>query len=208
MYRTIAKPAVAEFTEKRSRFIGYVRPVTTEEEAAEMLAALRKEHWDARHHVSAFVLREGHLHRCSDDGEPQGTAGMPTLDVLQKRDLCDCAVVVVRYFGGILLGGGGLVRAYGRAASLAVEAAGIVEMREATVGRIACTYAQYGWVAPLIAAEGGTVDGTSFTDGVELTFTLPQAAWGHLAAELTEKSAGTLSATAIGETFLAVSVPE
>lgn len=101
-YRTVLKEAEAEFVEKRSRFIGCIRPAASEEEALAFFARLKKAHWNASHHVTAYVLREGQVRRYSDDGEPQGTAGMPVLDVLLKAGLADCAVMVIRYFGGTL----------------------------------------------------------------------------------------------------------
>ena len=121
-YRTIRAAASAEFVEKRSRFIGYISPVTTQEDAAAFIDSIRSKHWDATHNVPAYIIREGNICRFSDDGEPQGTAGMPALNVLQKEGLTDCVLVVTRYFGGILLGGGGLVRAYSHAAKIAVDA--------------------------------------------------------------------------------------
>ena len=119
-YRTIAALAEDEFEEKRSRFLCAAVPVKTEKEAAAFLAARRAEHYDARHTVYAYVLREGNAQRCSDDGEPQGTGGMPVLEVIRRAGLVDVCVAVTRYFGGILLGAGGLTRAYARGAALAV----------------------------------------------------------------------------------------
>lgn len=106
-YQTAAREAEDAFVERRSRFIGAICPVQTEEDALAFVAKRKKAHWDATHHVYAYVLRQGGIRRYSDDGEPQGTAGMPVLDVLLKEALSDCVVVVTRYFGGILLGGGG-----------------------------------------------------------------------------------------------------
>ena len=123
-YKTILDPAEDEFVEKKSRFIAYTSPVHTVEEANAFIAGIRQRHWDATHNVPAFVLRSG-VQRSSDDGEPGGTAGMPVLDVLLKSGVQDVCVVVTRYFGGILLGAGGLVRAYSHACSLALEAAGV-----------------------------------------------------------------------------------
>ena len=120
-----AKSASAEFIERKSRFIGYIAPVSSEEEARAFIAAIREKHADATHNVWACLLRGGAVARCSDDGEPQGTAGLPTLDVLRKSGLDDCVVVVTRYFGGILLGAGGLTRAYSAAAKAAVDAAAL-----------------------------------------------------------------------------------
>ena len=121
-YRTVKQETSAEFIEKRSKFIGYIKPVQTEEEAIAFIQSIKSKHWDATHNVYAYSLREGQTRRYSDDGEPQGTAGIPTLDVLQKADITDAVVVVTRYFGGILLGGGGLV-----IASLIPECVGVID---------------------------------------------------------------------------------
>ena len=127
-YRTIAAPAEDEFIEKKSRFIGYIAPVTTEQEAAAFIESVRTRHREARHNCYAYRLRQNNLARFSDDGEPSGTAGRPILEVLQREDLTDVCVVVTRYFGGILLGAGGLVRAYTQGAVVALKAAQVVEM--------------------------------------------------------------------------------
>ena len=145
-YKTVAKESVAEFTEKKSRFIGYVCPVKTEEEALSFVNKIKKKHTDARHNVYAYVVRENNIQRFSDDGEPQGTAGIPVLDTVRKQNLTDIAVVVTRYFGGILLGGGGLVRAYGHAASIGIEAAEPVMMNYAAIYRIKVSYTLWGKV--------------------------------------------------------------
>ncbi len=200
-YLTVAKAAVDEFTEKRSRFIGAIQPVTTEEEAQAFIKAKQKEFWDAKHNVYAYVLEGGNLCRFSDDGEPQGTAGIPVLDVLRKEGLTDCVVVVTRYFGGILLGGGGLVRAYSHGAKIAVDAAGVVEMRLCLQGEITCDYGQYGWIPALLAEEGATVTGTDFGEAVTVSFSIPQEGRGHLEATLIDRSNGRLSAAFTGESF-------
>ena len=205
-YRTIAKTAIAEYTDRRSRFIGEIRSVKTETEAAAFLEEIRHTHWDARHHVRAFILRDGNIRRFSDDGEPQGTAGAPVLDVLQKQQLCDAAIVVTRYFGGILLGGGGLVRAYGHTAALAVEAAGIVEMRPTSVEEIVCSYTQYGWLSALIEGNGGTVEDTVYTDTVTVRFSLSIEQQGFFEKQLTERSAGSLSPRIVEERYIPVPV--
>ena len=114
-YKTVRKNAQDQFVEKRSRFIGYACPVQTEQEALDFITSKKSEHWDASHNVYAYILRDGTM-RFSDDGEPQGTAGMPVLDVLRKSGVTDVVTVATRYFGGILLGGGGLVRAYSHTA--------------------------------------------------------------------------------------------
>ncbi len=200
-YLTVAKAAVDEFTEKRSRFIGAIQPVTTEEEALAFIRTRSKEFWDAKHNVYAYVLDGGALCRFSDDGEPQGTAGLPVLDVLRKEGLTGCAVVVTRYFGGILLGGGGLVRAYSHAAKLAVDAAGVVQMRRCLLGEITCDYAQYGWLPAFLAEQGAAVTDTRFEEAVTVCFCLPAAGRETLEASLTDRSAGRLTAQFKGEDF-------
>ncbi len=205
-YRTVAKTAIAEYTDRRSRFIGEIRPLTTETQAAAFLEEIRHQHWDARHHVRAYILREGNIHRFSDDGEPQGTAGAPVLDLLQKQELVDCAIVVTRYFGGILLGGGGLVRAYGHTAALAVQAAGIVEMRPTLVQEITCSYTQYGWLAALLENFGASIEDTLYTDGVSVRFSLEEEKQGFFEKQLTERSAGSLHPQVIEKTYRPVPI--
>ena len=205
-YLTIAKEATDEFVEKRSRFMGFIKPVTTEEEAQAFIREKQKKYWDATHNVYAYVLEGGNLCRFSDDGEPQGTAGIPVLDVLRKEGLTDCVVVVTRYFGGILLGGGGLVRAYSHGAKIAVDAAGVVEMRRYLLGEITCDYGQYGWIPAFLAEEGATITDTAFGEAVTVYFSLPQEGRGHLEATLVDRSNGRLSATFTGEEFAAFPV--
>ena len=198
-YLTIAKAAVDEFVEKKSRFIGAIQPVTTEEEALAFIRARQKQYWDATHNVYAYVLEGGNLCRFSDDGEPQGTAGIPVLDVLRKEGLTDCAVVVTRYFGGILLGGGGLVRAYSHGAKIAVDAGGVVEMRLCLQGEVTCDYSQYGWVPAFLMEQGATVTDSVFEEAVTVRFTLPQEGRQTLEAALVDRSNGRLSALFTGE---------
>ncbi|MBR5452044.1 MAG: YigZ family protein [Clostridia bacterium] len=162
----------AEFTEKRSRFIGNAYYVTSEQEVSETLAALRKKYWDSRHIVHAFVLEDGTA-RFSDDGEPHGTAGKPVLSVIQGAEVVNCLITVVRYFGGTLLGTGGLVRAYGEAASAALADAGIVETIPIGVYQINCSYDQYQQLVRLIENEGGFDLNSEFLDTVTVEFTLP-----------------------------------
>lgn len=191
-YITLQQEAWDEFTERKSRFIGYARPVTAEEEAIAFINQKKKEHWDAAHNVYAYVLREGQVKRYSDDGEPQGTAGYPVLDVLLKMQIVDCVVVVTRYFGGILLGTGGLVRAYSHGASLAVAAARPLEMQFGARCCVRCGYAAYGMVAALVASYNGVVEDTGFTEEVTITFLLAEGDIGPFQKALTEGSSGTL----------------
>ena len=203
-YCTVGKEAEDEFVERRSRFIGYCRPVQTEQEALDFIESIRKRHWDATHNVYAYVLRQGGICRYSDDGEPQGTAGVPVLDVLRKENIVDCVVVVTRYFGGILLGGGGLVRAYSHAARLGVDAAERVNMRLCIRGRICCSYAQYGRVQALVAAHGGRVEDTVFTQEVTVLFYLPAEDVGGLQQALTDYSADTILVEELEKIFLPI----
>ena len=143
-YKTLGHYAAEEYIVKKSRFIGYAKPVKTEKEALDFIAEISKKHWDATHNVYAYSLREGGIKRYSDDGEPQGTAGMPVLNVLTQEEVTDCVVVVTRYFGGILLGGGGLVRAYTHSAKIGVDAAEIITLVPWSVCTIQCDYTFYG----------------------------------------------------------------
>lgn len=191
-YLTIEHEASPEFVEKRSRFIGYIKPVKTEAEALEFINALRSKHWDATHNVYAYVLREQNTCRYSDDNEPQGTAGMPVLDVIRKSGLTDVCIVVTRYFGGILLGGGGLVRAYSHSASIAVEAAGVITMRGCSECSIECTYNQYGKLSSLIPENGGVVDASDFAENVVMNFHIPTSDLQALVKKVTDATSGTV----------------
>lgn len=200
-YRTVRGAASAEFVEKRSRFIGYISPASTQEEAAQFIDSIRSKHWDATHNVPAYILREGNICRFSDDGEPQGTAGMPALNVLQKEGLTDCALVVTRYFGGILLGGGGLVRAYSHAAKLAVDAGGIVTRALCSLVRVRCDYNFYGRLASLIPEQGGITENTAFEDAVTVDFRIPQELEPGFEKKLIDLSNGTCRGEVTGNVF-------
>lgn len=143
-YFTIKDFAKDSFFEKNSEFIGYISPVTSNEQAVEFIEKIRSEHRKAKHNVYAYILRDGNTSRYSDDGEPQGTAGVPVLEVLKKNNLTDICCVVTRYFGGILLGGGGLVRAYSHAAKIAIDNAQILNMNECRRVTINTDYNMYG----------------------------------------------------------------
>ena len=148
----------AEFVEKRSRFIGQLWRVETEEEARAHIEEVRKQYHDARHHCFCYVLREGNILRYGDDGEPQGTAGQPMLNVFLKEEVTNAVCVVTRYFGGILLGAGGLTRAYGGTAKLTLDAAGISRMRLWAVLAVPCPYPMYERMRLLVEKSGGTVE--------------------------------------------------
>ena len=200
-YRTIAQAAQDEFVEKRSRFIGYARPVQTEEEAQAFIAEMKSRHWDATHNVYAYILREGNIQRYSDDGEPQGTAGIPTLEGLEKSHVTDVAVVVTRYGGGILLGGGGLVRAYSHGASIALKAAGIITMKECSLLMLSCDYSRYGRVSSLIPECGGIIDDTDFAGDVTLSFHMAPELMGSFARKLADATNGQVTFEECGSQY-------
>lgn len=189
-YRTIAGEARAEFTEKRSRFIGSIRPVSCEEEATAFISRLRAEFWDATHNVYAYVLRQGQARRYSDDHEPKGTAGVPVLEVLLKEQVTDCVVVVTRYFGGILLGTGGLVRAYTAAASAGLSAAKIVTIRSCVSVEITVDYSLYERAVLLFQQAGAQLDEPQFSNRVYLRGVLPEGDEAPLLPALQELTRG------------------
>lgn len=200
-YKTIEKESCDEFIEKKSRFIGYIKPVTTKEDAIEYINQIKSKHWDATHNVYAYVLRDGQTRRYSDDGEPQGTAGIPVLDVLLKENVVDCVVVATRYFGGILLGGGGLVRAYSHTAKIAVDAGGVITMRLCNIMSVTCDYNFYGRLNSLIPEYSGIVDDTIFEENVKITFRMPTDMVDEFNAKLIDTSLGKFNAEKKGEIF-------
>lgn len=202
-YQTVAKEASAEFIEQRSRFIGFVKPVSTEQEALDFINDKRREYWDATHNVYAYVLRDGQLKRYSDDGEPHGTAGVPTLDVIVKSGVTDVVVVVTRYFGGILLGTGGLVRAYTKGARMALEAGTIVTMESCAIGELLCDYNQYGRLSGLIPSCGGVIDDTVFTDSVRIRYHIKEEAFGAFQKQLADITCGSVTTDVTDTGFFA-----
>ena len=206
MYKTVPCAASAEFVERRSRFLGYIRPVTTQEAADAFVEEIRSMHRTATHHVYAYVLREGQFQRYSDDGEPQGTAGIPVLNVLLKNGVTDTAVVVVRYFGGVLLGAGGLVRAYSAGAAAALREAGIVAMTPCTEFTLSCSYNQYGRVSALVPECGGVIEHTDFAGDVTLRCYLRPGAFPHFQRTLADATNGHVSPVVFGEKFVAFPV--
>ena len=167
-YYTVSEAAEASFIEKRSEFIGYIAPVKTDEEAVNFINTIKAKHRKAKHNVYAYILRKDNISRYSDDGEPQGTAGVPVLDVLQKRGLTDVCVVVTRYFGGILLGGGGLVRAYSHAASLACDAVHTMDMCLCHRLKICTDYGMYGKLTYILPNFETITVNSDFADSVTL----------------------------------------
>ncbi|MBQ9079251.1 MAG: YigZ family protein [Ruminococcus sp.] len=200
-YITISAPAKDSFIEKRSEFIGYIAPVKTNEEAVEFVNSIKAEHRKAKHNVYAYILRDNNISRYSDDGEPQGTAGMPVLDVLQKRGLTDVCIVVTRYFGGILLGGGGLVRAYSHAASLACDAAQIMDMCLCHRLKISAEYTMYGKIAYILPNYKTITVNSDFGQSVSLEILVLSENLQPLIKELTEITNGTAQIEDIEELY-------
>ena len=190
-----------KFEEKRSKFTGRLWHVETAEDAVAKIKEMRETFWDATHNCYAYILREGNVMRYSDDGEPQGTAGMPVLDVLRKSGVTDVVTVATRYFGGILLGGGGLVRAYSHTASIALQAAQIITMRECLLLSLTCDYGQYGRVASLVPECGGVTDDTVFEEKVTVKFHLAPELLGAFRKKLADATNGQVDVTEDGKKF-------
>lgn len=194
--------AETEFTEKRSRFIGQIKRVESEAEARAFVESVKKKHYDARHNCWCYVLHEGNVLRYGDDGEPQGTAGQPMLNVFQREGVENVVCVVTRYFGGILLGAGGLTRAYAKSAKEALDAAGKARMRLWTCLVVDCPYPMLERLKLLIAAHKGVLQDTRFGAAVGVSLLLPSEGVAAFESALTELSAGTMSAQNEGESFL------
>lgn len=192
-YSTIKAFASDTFTEKKSEFIGYIAPVTTNEEAVNFIEKIRSEHRKATHNVYAYILREGNTSRYSDDGEPQGTAGVPVLDVLKKEGLTDVCCVVTRYFGGILLGGGGLVRAYSHSAKIAVDAAEKMIMCAAYPVKITVDYDLYGKISYILPEFEVKITDTDFGTDVTVSLLVKKAFAEKLKLKLTDITNGRLN---------------
>ena len=191
-----------KFEEKRSKFTGRLWRVETAEEAVSRIKEMRETYWDATHNCYAYILREGNVVRDSDAGEPQGTAGMPILEVLRHEQLENCLCVVTRYFGGVLLGTGGLVRAYTKGAQIAVAAAGVQRMSLFSVALIACPYNLYEMVLHLLPDHDCAVEQTDFGADVTLTVTLPAGGEQQLNAALAEATAGQVYAEVMETRFM------
>ncbi len=190
-YRILWKGGTGELVEKKSRFIATTAPVKTEEEAAAFIERTRKKYWDARHNCYAYVLGEqGRIQKCSDDGEPSQTAGRPILDVLLGAGVRDVCVVVTRYFGGVLLGTGGLVRAYSGAAAEGLRGSTVVEKCPGRRLTVTSDYTDSGKIQYILAQEKFFVLGTKYTEKVEVSVMVPEEALGALTARLAEETAG------------------
>ena len=191
-------PGEAEFTEKRSRFLGHVRMAETEDEARAFIAEMKKKYYDARHNCWCYSIRDG-AERYSDDGEPQGSAGIPMLEVLRRRGVTNAVCVVTRYFGGVLLGTGGLLRAYTKSTSDALDAAGVAVVRRWAETELACSYAQTEKMKLEAAAAGGILEDVEYGSGVVLKVLVPAEEAEAFAARIFDVSAGSVRVRVTGE---------
>ncbi len=198
-YFTAGKQAEAEIIEKKSRFIGYIKPVSTEEEATVFLNEIRKKHWDATHNVYAYVLRENSINRFSDDGEPAKTAGAPVLDVILKEGLADVIIVVTRYFGGTLLGTGGLVKAYSRSAKAAIDAAGRARRTLCTAFLLSMSYPLWNRLEKELSVC--TVQEIQYSDEVHISLLIPSEEYDAFAKRMVDLSSGEIEPVVIGEEY-------
>lgn len=197
-YTTVKQASEFYMVERKSEFIGYCAPVTSEEEAIAFVNSIKKKHSDATHNVYAYVLREGFKERFSDDGEPHGTAGMPVLDSIRKAGLTDTAVVVTRYFGGILLGTGGLVRAYTGAAVGAIKEAGVAAVADFDIIEVKSNYSDYQKIMPLVSAVSARTDDSDFGIDVKLILSVRQESSERFIADLIETTNGRVIAERVG----------
>ncbi len=201
IYKTVKNAASAELIEKRSRFIASVKPVSTETEAVEFINSIRQKYRDATHNVYAYIIEENNLMRHSDDGEPSGTAGMPVLDILKKEDLTNLVVVVTRYFGGILLGTGGLVHAYSKSAKQGVVAAQPIEMVLCRETRLKCGYTLLGRVQNTLRGYNLITGGAIYTDKVEIPLFIPIKDFERIKAAIIETTNANAEFTDLGSSY-------
>ena len=204
-YKTIQQEATGEITEKKSRFIATLRPVSSEEEALAFIAEMKKKYWDARHNCSAYIIStDKPLERCSDDGEPSRTAGMPMLEVLKGSGLSNVCAVVTRYFGGILLGTGGLVRAYQAATAEGIKNSVILTCKYLNRIKLTLDYTAYGKVQYYAVSEHLSMDEPVFSDSVSVTFSLSDEERGKLLSYATEATSGKAGIEDLGKSWVTV----
>lgn len=200
-YKTIKYENSDEFIINKSRFICYAKPVKTQDEASAFISSIKQKHWDASHNVSAYVLKDGFVQRSSDDGEPSSTAGMPMLNVLLNEKIFDACVVVTRYFGGVLLGTGGLVRAYSHGAKLALESAEIITMAQCSIFALNCDYSYFDRINVLLSEYSAKISDTKFEENIKITFSLKKEFSKKFKIDLTELTGGKFCATFLKEEF-------
>ena len=190
VYITVKGYGEARFEEKKSVFIGYCEHVTNEEEALAFVKKIKEKHRDATHNCYGYVMKGGILCRYSDDGEPQGTAGKPILDMLVKSGVDDVCVVVTRYFGGTLLGTGGLVHAYSLGAKMAVEAAGVAQFENYVVLKVSCSYSDYQKIGLELERCDAIIDNTDYADSVAVQFAVKEQFANEIARKISEITSG------------------
>lgn len=200
-YTTIKQRSYFEYEDRKSVFIGEAMPVSCESDAIEFIQSIKKKYPDARHHVYAYVLRDNSIMRFSDDGEPQGTAGMPVLDAIRKNGCTDTVIVVTRYFGGTLLGTGGLVRAYNAAAIGALRAAEIIIYDLYTEMNITVSYSDYSKISAIIEGGEFRINDTSYLDSVVINGKISSASKDEFLVLLTEVTSGRVKIDILGEKF-------
>ncbi len=200
-YVTVKNPSHFEYEDRKSVFIGEAMPVSTEAEAIAFIDLVKKRYPDARHHVYAYVLRENSTMRFTDDREPQGTAGMPVLDIIRKNGCTDVVIVVTRYFGGTLLGTGGLVRAYTSAALGALESAEIIRYDIYTTLEISVSYSDYGKISAILADAGFRIESTVYDIGVTVGGRIIKSGLDELKNSLVEATAGRAEIKILSEEF-------
>ena len=196
-------PGEAGFVEKRSEFLGHIRMVETEDEARAFIAEMKKKYHDARHNCWCYIIKDG-PERYSDDGEPQGTAGIPMLEVFRREGITNFVCVVTRYFGGILLGAGGLLRAYTKSAKDALDAAGVSVVRRWVEVDIPCSYAQAEKLKGEVLSLSGIVTDMEYAAGVTIKALVPEENTEALGARIFDVSAGSVKCVTGGESFRAV----
>lgn len=205
-YLVPADAGAGEYIEKRSRFIGQIRPVETEAEAQAMIAAVKKEHYDARHNCFAYIIREGGVMRYGDDGEPQGTAGQPILAVLSGAGVQNVCCTVTRYFGGVLLGTGGLVRAYTAAAKAALDDAGISQMALWHNISLRCAYNMFERVRRLLDEHEAVLENTDYGADIVISALVREDKTAAFSDALREMSAGSIGFEVEGSRFCGVRI--
>lgn len=202
-YKTVLKENSAELIEKKSRFIAAVMPVKTEEEALWFINKKKKEHYDATHNTYAYCIRKDNIARFSDDGEPGGTAGLPMMEVLKKEGLFDVAIVVTRYFGGTLLGAGGLVRAYSKSAKMGIDAAEIVTMITVKRYSVECSYDMFGKVKYLVENNGYILDSIEYGEAVKISVSVEMEKAERFEKDVVDATNGAAIIKETGDSFIA-----
>ncbi len=203
-FKIPAHDGIDEFVEKRSRFIGYLRHTDTEEAALAFIAEINDKHKSATHNVYAYSIRENNIMRYSDNGEPQGTAGLPVLDVFRHAEICDFCCVVTRYFGGTLLGTGGLCRAYSHAAKIALDAAGVAVMRLWSKASLTVPYAMFETVQKTLVSAGARIENTDYAADVTITYFLAAEDYDSVAERIFDLTSGKAHPQKLSELFMAV----